>query len=108
MSNTCIPNRSVDEWESQLGNQIREIRIRKQMNQEDLAKNANVSLSAVRSLETGKGSSLATLIKVVRALEKVDWLEAFAPAISISPIQLLKAGGKKPRQRYYVRTETES
>jgi transcriptional regulator with XRE-family HTH domain len=80
------------EWEARIGRSIRELRQRANLTQAELAERSNASLSAVRYLESGKGSSLATLVRVVRALERTEWLEALAPpGPSISPIALLRA-----------------
>jgi transcriptional regulator with XRE-family HTH domain len=96
---------STDEWEQELGRQVRGLRIRLDQTQEDLARAANVSVSTIQSLERGQGSSLATLIQVVRALGREGWLNDLAPTPSVSPMQLLRdqrAG--RPRQRVRRRT----
>ena len=78
------------------------MRIRSNQEQTELAERAGVSLGALKNLEGGKGSSLKTLIKVARALERTDWLEALAPKVSISPMQMLRAQSKNmPRRRVY-------
>jgi transcriptional regulator with XRE-family HTH domain len=88
---------TAHEWEVFIGEQLRAARQRKNMKQEELAGRAGVSLPTVSRLETGKGSSLTTLIKVLQVLKEEAWLERLAPKVSISPIQLHKLG--KPRQR---------
>ena len=40
---------------------------------------------------------MTSLVKVLRTLGRADWLETLAPAVAISPMQMLKA--KQPRQR---------
>jgi transcriptional regulator with XRE-family HTH domain len=91
------------EWEQRIGGAVRELRQRADLTQAELAGRANVSLSAVRYLEAGKGSSLATLVRVVRSLDRTTWLEDLAPAApSVSPIALLrerKAVEGRPRRR---------
>jgi transcriptional regulator with XRE-family HTH domain len=78
------------EWEVELGQQIRALRLRQNLDQQQLAERAGIALNAVKNLERGKGAAL-------RVLNRVDWLRALAPAVSISPVQMLKA--KVPRQR---------
>lgn len=93
-------DRSTDDWLAYLGNQIRENRIRADMSQQEMARAANVGLATIKNLEGGKGSSLTTLVQVIRALNRAEWLTALAPAVSVSPLQMLKqAKGdhKKPR-----------
>ena len=88
---------SPDEWEVELGQQVRTLRLRQNINQRQLADRAGVALNAVKHLETGKGATLSSLVRVLRALNRVDWLRALAPTVSISPVQMLKA--KAPRRR---------
>ena len=86
-----------DEWEVELGRQIRALRLRQNLDQQQLADQAGIALNAVKNLERGKGATLRSLIQVLRVLNRVDWLRALAPAVSISPVQMLKT--KRPRQR---------
>jgi transcriptional regulator with XRE-family HTH domain len=89
--------KTVAEWESDLGEQMRALRLRANLDQIGLAERAGVGLTAVKNLESGKGSTLKTLIKALRALNRADWLSMLAPSVSISPLQMLKA--KPVRQR---------
>ena len=86
-----------DEWEVELGRQIRVLRLRQNLDQQQLADRAGIALNAVKNLERGRGATLRSLIQVLRVLNRVDWLRALAPAVSISPVQMLKT--KAPRQR---------
>ncbi len=88
--------RTPDEWEVELGQQLRTLRLRQDLDQRHLAERAGVSLNAVKHLESGRGSTLSSLIKVLRALGREDWLETLAPPVTISPLQMLKA---KPRRQ---------
>jgi hypothetical protein len=51
----------------------------------------------VKRLESGRGATIRSLVKVLRTLGRADWIQALAPAVSISPLQLLKT--KSVRQR---------
>ena len=88
---------TVDEWEFALGEQMRALRLRTNLDQISLAERAGVGLTAVKNLESGKGATIKTLIKILRALDRVDWLTSLAPQVSISPLQMLNA--KPTRQR---------
>lgn len=92
-------HRTVGEWEVRVGDQIRRVRIAKNLDQASLAKLADISIGAVSNLERGKGSSLRTLIAVLRALGRTEWLESLAPTVAVSPMQLLRAKQKTPRPR---------
>jgi transcriptional regulator with XRE-family HTH domain len=93
----------LEEWEIGLGGHVRAARIAANVDQARLAELANVSIGAVSNLERGKGSSLKTLIAVVRALDRTDWLEALAPPITVSPLQILRARGRTPQRQRRVR-----
>ena len=81
----------TEDREAELGRQLRSLRLRHDLDQRTLAERAGVALNVVKTLEAGKGSTVSSLIRVLRALGRVDWLEALAPTVSISPMQMLKA-----------------
>lgn len=86
------------EWETQLGQHLRALRLRQNTDQRQLAERADVALNVVKKLEGGKGSTVTSLINVLRALGREEWLGTLAPQVTVSPLQLLK--DKKPvRQR---------
>lgn len=89
--------KTVDEWAFELGEQMRALRLRADLDQISLAGRAGVALTAIKNIESGKGATLKTLIKILRALDRADWLASLAPPVSISPMQMLKA--KPVRQR---------
>jgi transcriptional regulator with XRE-family HTH domain len=96
--------RTIDEWEALIGEQVRAARIAGELDQEHLAALADVSVGALSNLERGRGSSLKTLVAVVRALGRTEWLEALAPPVTVSPMQMLRAKRRSPRSRVRVRT----
>ncbi len=95
---------TVEEWEARLGEQLRDVRIARDLDQVGLAELANVSVRAVSNLERGRGSSLRTMVAVAKALDRTDWLEALAPPVTISPIHLLRAKARTPQRRVRGRT----
>ncbi len=97
---------TTEELEAQLGLQIRALRLRRNVDQQALAEQAGVALSALKNVESGKGSTLKTLLRVLRALDRLDWIASLAPTISISPLQMLKQ--KAPRQRASSRRTTST
>jgi transcriptional regulator with XRE-family HTH domain len=96
--------RTSDEWEVELGRQIRALRLRQNLDQRQLAERAGIALNAVKNLESGKGATLRSLVQALRVLNRVEWLRALAPAVSISPVRMLSA--KSPRQRASRRKNT--
>ena len=100
--------RTVEEWERHIGTQVRALRLQRDLSQEALATQASISVGTVRNLEAGKGSSLATLVSVLRILDRVELLEQIAPAPSVSPMQLLRERENRTgarRQRASARTD---
>ena len=97
--------RTSVELEQLLGSRLRELRLLKDLDQKSLAERAGISLNAVKHLESGKGARVNSLIKVLRALERTDWLDTLAPIVSISPMQMLKSASREPRRaRRRIRT----
>jgi transcriptional regulator with XRE-family HTH domain len=90
---------TVGEWETVIGRQVRDVRIANDLDQSRLAALADVSIGALSNLERGKGSSLKTLVAVVRALGRTEWLESMLPAATASPVQTPGARPKEPRIR---------
>jgi transcriptional regulator with XRE-family HTH domain len=80
-----------------LGDQLRSLRLRQDVDQQQLALRAGVGLNAVKNLESGKGSTVGSFLKVLRALGREDWLRSLSPHVTISPLQALKR--RPPRRR---------
>jgi transcriptional regulator with XRE-family HTH domain len=85
------------ELEVELGEQVRALRIRKNLDQRVLAERAGVALNAVKNLESGRGSTVGSLVEVLRVLGRADWISTLSPRVSISPLQMLTT--KAPRKR---------
>ncbi|WP_125099618.1 helix-turn-helix transcriptional regulator [Leucobacter chromiireducens] len=98
MPNNLVTRRwTTERWEAHLGEQVRRARRGEQWSQAELARRANVNRNSVSALERGEGSSLATLIRVVRALGRSDWLDALAPDPGPSPMSLLREQRERER-----------
>lgn len=76
---------------------MRNIRIRQDLDQQQLADRAGIALNAVKNLENGRGVTLRSFIKALRVLNRESWLSTLAPAVSISPMQMLKGGAVRRR-----------
>lgn len=99
------PFKTASDLEQQLGADIRRTRQQRGLTQAGLAERANISLTAMKHLEAGRGSSLSTLVRVARALDRSDWLAGFAPpAPAFSPLALLREReNSAPQSRKRVR-----
>lgn len=76
---------------------MRSVRLRQNITQSEIASRTGLSVATVSRLETGKGSSLETLIKVLQILGEEQWLELLAPDVDFSPIEQFQM--KKQRER---------
>lgn len=95
---TVLPSaQTPEELEALLGEQLRALRLARNIDQITLARRAGIGLTALKRLEAGKGSSLKTLISVVKALERESWLSTVAPMPTVNPLSYTQAA--EPRQR---------
>jgi transcriptional regulator with XRE-family HTH domain len=95
---------NLAELEAMLGESLSKLRLTRNIDQKTLAARAGISVRALQSLEAGTGSTLKTLLSVVRALDREDWHARIAPMATINPMTMLR--GSKPRQRARSRTPT--
>lgn len=94
---------NTQESAAELGGGIRSLRLQKNLDQKTLGSRAGVSLTALSNLESGRGASVRTLVRVVRALGREDWLKALAPEAAVNPLHMLR--GKAARRRARPRAE---
>lgn len=85
------------EIEAEIGERLKKLRVHRNLDQATLAARAGISVRTLRNLESGSGSSLHTLIQVVRALGREQWFETIAPVPTINPLMLTRTA--VPRQR---------
>jgi transcriptional regulator with XRE-family HTH domain len=97
--------------ESEVGAAIRQVRIRRGYTLDDVAARANLSSTAVRALELGRGSTLRTLIKVLSVLNEeeflTDWTDSkyeFSPIAKFRENQKMEAQPKRVSRKRINRT----
>jgi len=90
-------SQTADEMEAALGGRLKALRLAKNLDQVTLARQAGIGVSALKSLENGHGSTLRSLVLVVRALGREEWLAGIAPMPTINPLTMTRSAG--PRQR---------
>lgn len=89
MSDT--PIQSPEEIAKTLGQRVRARRLSANVTQAALADKAGISRRALVQLESGQGSTLYTLICVLKALGLEQQLSSIAPVPTVSPMAMLKA-----------------
>lgn len=82
----------------ELGHRLRQLRLQKNITQENLAERALLSVGTIKSLESGKGR-LSSLIAVLRELGALDQLDQFIPPVTISPLQAAETRAKSGYKR---------
>ena len=82
----------------EIGRRLRGYRLQRNLTAEHVATQAGIQLRTLLSAERGANPRLATLIKVLRALDRLEALEAFLPDPGLSPMALLKLKGKQRRR----------
>lgn len=88
---------SPEELEIMLGENVKSLRLQKNIDRRSLCARAGVSENAVRNLENGRGATIKTLTRVIKALNRESWIEQVAPKTSINPLHIVR--DNKPRQR---------
>jgi transcriptional regulator with XRE-family HTH domain len=108
MSEVASSTATLVEWEQQLGDAMRQLRISAGYGQMELAERANLSRSSIQALEQGRGTRLRTVLAVLRALGRPDAFDSIMPEDGPTPLQILaeaQRGAKraqrasKPRQK---------
>lgn len=90
-------NLTPQEMELGLGESLKALRLSRNLDQKTLAERAGVSVRSLRSLESGQGSTIKTLVCTLRALGRQEWLNTIAPVATINPLALTREA--QPRQR---------
>jgi len=82
----------------EIGKRIRHTRLQQNLKIEDLARDAGVGINTVRRLERGQSVGFEFFIRILRALGRLQALDAFLPDPGVSPLSIAERGGKM-RQR---------
>lgn len=88
---------TVAEIEGAMGERLRALRLSQNLDQKTLAERAGLSLRAVKNVESGSGSTLRSLVSVLRVLGREEWLLTIAQMPTINPLTLTRTA--QPRQR---------
>lgn len=90
---------SIEDYEAELGENIKKLRLLRNIERATLCEQCGVSLSALKNLENGSGATLKTLIKVLQGLGKADWLLSLAPVATINPMTMTSSHTARQRAR---------
>jgi transcriptional regulator with XRE-family HTH domain len=92
MTNTAVA--------AELGNRMEALRLERNMTQQALAAEIGITAKSYRQLVAG-GGKLENMVAALRALNALEHLDNFLPAMPPSPLEQLKLRGKQ-RQRARV------
>ena len=87
------------ELQSARGGRLRRLRLNRNLDQRITAEKAGISERALRNLESGRGSTVETLLRVLKALEYLEGIDMLAPEMSVNPLDLLRQAKVPQRVR---------
>lgn len=83
----------------ELGSRLAATRLARNLTQAALAEEAGVSKRTVERLESGEvAARLSGLVRVCRALDMVERLDAVVPSPTVSPVEQLKLAGHRRKR----------
>ncbi len=88
---------TLAEQEAQLGERLRALRLNMNLDQITVAERAGISVGALKNLESGAGSTIKTLVAVLRILGREEWLSTIAPIATINPLNMPRATQQRQR-----------
>jgi len=88
-----------EELAQELGARLRHLRVHQGHEQHELSARAGISERTLRALEQGQGSTVETLLRVLKALEALNGLEALTPRPTVDPLAMLKRQAPSQRVR---------
>lgn len=83
---------------AEMGRRVQGYRLNLNLTQAEVAEKAGVSRRALQNLEGGESYTVAILIRVLRALGRVDALDSFLPEPGLSPLQLARLKGRERKR----------
>lgn len=89
---------SIEAIQADLGKRLMQLRLARNVNQQQLAREAGVSRRTVTRLENGESVSLDTLLRVMRALGIIGRLAPLLPNPTVRPIDRVRLKDKERRR----------
>ena len=95
------------ELQTELGKRLRELRLQRNLDQRTTAEKAGIAEKSLRNLETGRGSSVETLVRTLKALDFLEGIELLAPKPTVNPLALLRTAKPRVRVRHGRRKKVQ-
>jgi len=87
------------ELQAILGERLRRLRLNRNLDQRTTSEKAGISERALRNLEGGRGSTIETMMRVLKALDYLQGIEMLAPEVNVNPLDLLRQTKTPQRAR---------
>jgi transcriptional regulator with XRE-family HTH domain len=97
--------KSIEELQVSFGEQLQSLRLTKNLGQRTTAEKAGISEKALRNLEAGRGSTVESLLRVLKALDSLEGIELLAPKPTVNPLSLLRDAKVRQRVRHSRREQ---
>lgn len=75
---------------NELGARLRQLRLTCGLDQQETAERAGITARTLSDLENGVGGRIDTLLRLLKALDALEGLDALAPQIGVDPMQMLR------------------
>lgn len=83
----------------EIGRRLKQYRVQANLTQGEVASRQSLNVKTVSRAESGEDPRLSTLISILRALGRVQALDAFLPEPLVSPMSITEAGQARSRVR---------
>lgn len=91
-----------------IGQKLKEARVEKNISQKELATASGLSAFSISQMENGHNTSLLSLVMVLRALNRFDWLEEILREKPLSPLAISQYMKKHPKRQHTYRLRDDS
>lgn len=88
-----------------IGERVRQLRLRKNITQSELARDSGVGKSTIERIEKGHSAQLTSLIRILRSFGKLENLLELIPDQTASPMEMLLK--EKPAKYRASKTKKE-
>jgi transcriptional regulator with XRE-family HTH domain len=87
---------------------MQQLRLSRNLDQGTVADKAGITRAALQNLEAGRGSSVETLVRILKALNYLEGIEILAPEPTVNPLVLLKTKRLPARARHSRKRHQET
>ena len=99
-----LTSRSPESIAEEIGRRLGQLRLSRNIKQSELARDAGVSERTLRRLESGKGATLDSFIKILIALKLQQNMGTLVPDPSIRPTERIRTGGSERKRARQAKT----